>query len=166
MEEGSVRQQLVGWDEIFEMANAMSDDEEATAETLAGSDDLEIFPTESSDLEILLDPDPADEFDIGSGLALRFDPQYSEETYEELEVLRQNPHRPTWRQRIGESFGPEMTAGVVIGLLIATFALLMLTGVREQPASEQDAPVAPAAEVSTIDIPEVEIGEAATLERE
>lgn len=162
------------------MANAMNDDEETGAEDSLFAPDIEVVPADEIDIEVVpedvrqiekIPVENLEELDIGSGLTLRFDEQYSEETYEQLEVLRQNPDNPAIRQRIADSFGPEMTAGVGIGLLIALFAVLMVVGVREPSDAESNNPVAPPAEVSIDEgtgqeIPDVQIGEPVTLERE
>ncbi len=141
-----------------------------SGEQRIASDDLSVEP----DLHIIPSEEEAAELEIGSGLSLLFGRQYSEETYEELDVLRQNPHQPSLRERLAQWFGPEMTAGVVIGLLVAVFVVLMVAGVRNEtsgpaevnpPAAEtvdtDSQPVAPPADEVT-----VELGEPVTIERE
>ena len=144
----------------LEMVHAKSDDGEEAPDALAPEPDIAVVP----------DGVPDDELEIGSGLTIRFDQPYSDDTYEELDVLRRTPPRPTIRQNVAEAFGPEMTAGVVIGLLIATFFLLMVAGVRNEPASVIEEPVAPAVAPPAADPsdqqPSIDIGEAVTLERE
>lgn len=130
------------------------------------SDDVIIGP----DIEVVPDVTAETEVEIGPDLALRLGSERTTETYNQIEALREEPTKTPLKARIADRFGPEMAAAVGITALATIFIVLILLGVNEQPlpvdSIEANTPaVAPPAEGAD-DVPDVEIGEGVTLERD
>ncbi len=120
--------------------------------------DLSVEP----DIQVVPDAPERDVVQIDADLSVHLDEVtiVTEPTDGGAFIIEPVPE-PRWR--MFKMIGPELVAGVVIVLLFAVFAVLMVLDVANQDTDqglpEPEAP-APAAVV------EVEIGTAATLERE